>query len=140
MKHEHDPSAPGDRQGHGPQDRDGARRIVVVDDHLDSADSLAAILRRDGNEALVATTAQAGLRLARDLRPAVVISDLGLPDMHGCDLARRLRSEYGADVRLIAVSGSASPEAVSASLEAGFDVHLAKPVDFVRLRELIEQD
>src|SRR5581483_1115648 len=81
-------------------------RVLVVDDNADAADSLSALLRAVGHDVRVAHAGPAALDVAAEFRPAVVVLDVGLPGMDGCEVARRLRAIPGtAGVRLIALTG-----------------------------------
>jgi CheY-like chemotaxis protein len=107
-----------------------ARRILVVDDHPDSTDSLALFLRLRGHEVRIAHDGPSALdEIERD-RPDVVFLDLGLPGMSGYDVARRVRmmDELGS-LRLVALTGYGTDADRQRTRAAGFDVHLAKPVD-----------
>jgi CheY-like chemotaxis protein len=100
-----------------------------VDDNRDAAESLADLVVVLGHASEVAFDGPSALEKARALRPEVVLCDIGLPGMDGYDVARALRREHGAALRIIAVSGYAQPEDVRRAAEAGFDAHLAKPPD-----------
>jgi signal transduction histidine kinase len=116
----------------------GRRRILLVDDNRDYAESLADLLRREGNEVLVEHDGAAGGAAARAFRPDVAILDIGMPRMNGFDLARELRR--GAETRnaiLIAVTGYSQPADRERGREAGFDHYLVKPVELERLKELL---
>lgn len=105
----------------------GPRRVLVVDDNVDAAETLAELLRHAGHEVAVAHDGPAALAAARADPPDVVLCDIGLPGMSGYDVARALRRERGPGLLLVAISGYAQPEDVDAAHEAGFDRHLAKP-------------
>ena len=107
-----------------------ARRILVVDDHQDSTDSLALFLRLRGHEVHTAHDGPSALDEIERYRPDVVFLDLGLPGMSGYDVARRVRmmSDPGS-LRLVAVTGYGTDADRQKTRDAGFDVHLAKPVD-----------
>jgi signal transduction histidine kinase/CheY-like chemotaxis protein len=107
-------------------------RVLVVDDNVLSAQSLAMVLKLDGHDVQVAHDGQAALESVRQLRPEVVLMDIGLPGMDGYEVARRLRedAELAAGIVLLAaVTGYAEDDARRRSREAGFDHHLVKPVD-----------
>jgi signal transduction histidine kinase/CheY-like chemotaxis protein len=107
-------------------------RVLVVDDNVSSAQSLAMVLKLDGHDVQVAHDGQAALESVRHLRPEVVLMDIGLPGMDGYEVARRLRedAELAAGIILLAaVTGYAEDDARRRSREAGFDHHLVKPVD-----------
>jgi signal transduction histidine kinase/PAS domain-containing protein len=108
----------------------GARRILIVDDNVDAAAMLAMLLETHGHEVLGDQARLAGLRRARAERPSVCLLDIGLPDMDGNELARRLRAapETRAAV-LIAVTGYGQQNDRDDTAAAGFDHHLVKPVD-----------
>jgi PAS domain S-box-containing protein len=107
-----------------------ARRLLVVDDNVDAADSLAHLLRLAGFDTRVAYDGRTAVEIAELMRPDVALLDLGLPLMSGHDVARRLRAEaWGQDMRLIAVTGWGQEGDRARSRDAGFDEHLTKPVD-----------
>ena len=107
-----------------------ARRVLVVDDQPDSTDSLALFLRLRGHEVRTASDGPSALEEFARYRPEVVFLDLGLPGMSGYDVARRLRAMPEArDVRLVALTGYGTEADREQTRAAGFDVHLAKPVD-----------
>ena len=109
------------------------RRILVVDDNADSAESLAVVLRLSGHDVRTAPDGPAALQAARAGPPDVVLLDIGLPGMSGYDVARELRSAHGARPLLVALTGYGQPEDRVRSQRAGFDLHLVKPVDLARL-------
>lgn len=120
--------------GHGP----AGRLVLIVDDNADYADSLGDLLDTFGYRVKVFYDGNAALQFARQDRPDAVLLDIGLPDMDGYEVARRLRTEYGlADTCLIAISGYGTDEDRRRSREAGFDHHLVKPVDIDALRGLL---
>ncbi len=105
------------------------RRVMVVDDNEDAASSLAALLRMSGYHVLMAPDGREALRLASAQAPHVILLDIGLPDLDGCEVARRLRSTPGLQgTRLVAMTGYGQDEHRRATQEAGFDAHLVKPV------------
>jgi PAS domain S-box-containing protein len=113
------------------------RRVLVVDDNRDSADTLAELLRMMGNEVLVAHDGTAALACAPQFKPDVVLLDIGLPDVSGYDVARQLRRVPGMrQPWLIALTGWGQHEDKRRAAEAGFDDHWTKPVDPSRLQEL----
>jgi PAS domain S-box-containing protein len=113
------------------------RKVLIVDDNRDAADSLAQLVRLFGHLPDVAYDAPAALAMARERRPDVVLCDLGLPGMNGYELARRLHAEFG-PMRLVAVSGYAQEEDRRQSAEAGFERHLAKPPKPDEIRRVLE--
>jgi PAS domain S-box-containing protein len=107
-----------------------ARRVLVVDDNEDAADSLATLLQMSGHEVTLASDGPAALRVAAAAAPDVVLLDIGLPGMDGYEVARRLRELPAlASVRLVAMTGYAQERHKEAGLRAGFHAHLVKPVD-----------
>ena len=111
--------------------------ILLVDDFDDYAETLAFMLRHWGHTVEVARTGAEAI-VRRD-RPDVVLLEIGLPDMTGYNVAKRLREEFGAATpRLIAVTGYGQPNDVRRCHEAGFERHLLKPVDPNELRAVIE--
>jgi signal transduction histidine kinase len=106
------------------------RRVLVVDDNRDAADSLAMLLRLLGHEVGTAHDGMAALDAARAFVPEVVLLDIGLPNMDGYEVARRLRQEPAlSGALLVALTGYGQEQDRRRSLEAGFDIHLVKPVD-----------
>jgi signal transduction histidine kinase len=114
-------------------------RVLVIDDHRDSAEGLAELLRLAGHEVELAYDGPSALDAVERSAPEVVISDLGLPEMDGFEIARTLRDrERSRELHLIALSGFGDSAAVERALEAGFDHHLTKPVDPRALRRLLD--
>ena len=107
-----------------------SRRVMVVDDNPDAAESAAALLTLGGHEVRVAFDGIEALETARHFRPEVMIIDIGLPRMDGYELAMRLRAlPETRDALLIALTGYGQSEAVRRSMDAGFDRHFVKPLD-----------
>jgi hemerythrin-like metal-binding protein len=118
------------------------RRVLVVEDSNDSAQSLRDLLEAiGGHEVHVASDGVAGVDAARQHPPDVVLCDLGLPEIDGFEVARRIRAATGAerDCRLVALSGYAAPDDIERSLRAGFDYHVAKPPDVDGLLKLVAE-
>jgi signal transduction histidine kinase len=106
------------------------RRILVVDDNIDAAESLAIMLTYSGHDVRVAHGGREALRTAHEFSPDVMILDLGMPEMDGYAVARAVRSDPPlASTRLIALSGYGQSEDRRRTAEAGFDEHLVKPVE-----------
>jgi len=104
--------------------------VLVVDDNIDSATTLASLLRMDGHRVELAHDGEQALAAAAKARPRVALLDLGLPKLDGLEVARRLRADDRfKDLILIATSGYAQTADRQATVEAGFDEHLAKPVE-----------
>jgi PAS domain S-box-containing protein len=113
-----------------PSDQTSGHRVLLADDNRDAADSLAMLLEMNGYHVTVGYNGEEALQLARQSRPSVMILDIGMPDMTGFEVARRVRIEpWGAEVCLIAVTGWGQKEDKARAIAAGFDHHLTKPVD-----------
>jgi signal transduction histidine kinase/ActR/RegA family two-component response regulator len=116
-----------------------SRRVLVVDDNVDAAESSAFLLRFSGHEVEVAHDGEAALRVVRGFRPDVVLLDIGLPGKSGYEVARELRSRpEGEGIILAAVTGYGQDDDRRRSLEAGFDYHLTKPLDPDTLTAFVE--
>jgi signal transduction histidine kinase/ActR/RegA family two-component response regulator len=117
-----------------------ARRILIIDDNVDAATSLAEILRLEGHECEALFSAYEALERAATIRPDFVLLDIGLPDLDGYEVARRLRQMDGlGDVGLIALTGYGQPDDLERGRAAGFDAHFVKPVDFEQLERTLAQ-
>jgi two-component system CheB/CheR fusion protein len=118
--------------------RRSGRRVLIIEDNVDAADSLREVLEFDDHEVAVAYTGPDGLAIAREFRPEVVLCDIGLPGMDGFAVARALCADdaLGAPF-LVALSGYAMPDDLQRAAEAGFKEHLAKPPSPERLQELL---
>lgn len=122
----------------GPTAEAPRRRILVVDDHVDSAQSLSKLLEIAGHETCVAHSADEALERAPVFRPEVILLDIGLPGMNGYDACRAIRRQaWGPAVRIVALTGWGQDADRCRSREAGFDAHLVKPVDYATLRSLL---
>jgi two-component system, sensor histidine kinase len=115
-------------------------RILVIEDNSDAREGLAALLRMWGHEVLEAATGTEGIEMAVKHSPAVVLLDIVLPDIDGYDVARQLRRKLGKRIRLLALSGYGEPQDRSRSSEAGFDVHIVKPIDPSDLERLFREE
>jgi signal transduction histidine kinase/CheY-like chemotaxis protein len=106
------------------------RRILLADDNTDFASSLATLLTSRGHDVRVAANGAEALRIAADFKPEFAFLDIGMPKVHGYEVARRLRGEPGTSACvLVAVTGWGQEDDRQRSREAGFDKHLVKPVD-----------
>ena len=113
-------------------------RVLVVEDNVDAAESVALLMRMSSHDVRVAHTGPDGLEVAVAFRPQIVLMDIGLPGMDGHEVARRLRQHPGLKgVRLIALTGYGRESDLHRSQEAGFDHHLVKPVNPLKLLELL---
>lgn len=111
-------------------------RILVVDDNVDAAESLALLLRLDGHCVRTAYTASAALEQVSSLQSDVVLLDIGLPEMDGYQVAQRIRAT-GSRARIVALTGYGQAEDIKRGRAAGFDAHLLKPVDLPALNEIL---
>jgi two-component system CheB/CheR fusion protein len=116
------------------------RRILLIEDNQDAAVSLQEALRFDGHEVVVASSGPQGVKKARAQAPDVVLCDIGLPGMDGYAVARAFRADEGLrHIPLIALTGYASAEDQKKADAAGFDRHLAKPVDLGALAGILAE-
>ena len=119
-------------------DRHVPRRILIVDDNRDSADSLAILLRRAGNEVTTAYDGLAAVDAARSSRAEAVLLDIGLPSLDGYQVARTIRAQpWGKKLKLVALTGWGQEQDRLRSREAGFDAHITKPVNVQALEALL---
>ncbi|MDB5953188.1 MAG: hybrid sensor histidine kinase/response regulator, partial [Massilia sp.] len=122
----------------GAADDGTALSIILVDDNIDSADMMGALLGALGHSVEMAHDGAGALALAGERTPDVMILDIGLPDMDGSELARRLRAQPAlAAVRLVAHTGYGAPHDRQKTLDAGFDFHLVKPVSMAELQKAL---
>ena len=117
----------------------GAARVLVVDDNVDAAETLAMMLRVLGQRVETAHDGTAAIDVAARLVPDLVLLDIGLPGLDGYEVARRLRGRMGRKPMLVAVTGYGQDDDRMRSREAGFDRHLVKPVDERTLAEIVHQ-
>lgn len=116
-------------------------RVLVLDDDEDTADALAMLLEIRGHTARAVVDGARALATARSFRPEAAVLDIGLPEMDGYEVARRLREEpYGRNMLLIALTGWTDAEHRGRSVDAGFDHHLVKPMELSQLLELFETE
>jgi PAS domain S-box-containing protein len=136
---------PGDARPAATESGDGAaagpaprRRVLVADDNRDSAQTMTLLLAKMGADVRTAYDGDEALTLAGQARPDVVLLDIGMPKMDGYEVARRIRAApWGADIKLIALTGWGQDEDRRRSKEAGFDHHLVKPVNPKVLRDVL---
>jgi PAS domain S-box-containing protein len=115
------------------------RRVLVVDDHVDAARMLQLLLQCEGHEARIAHDGHAALKAVEEFKPEFVFLDIGMPGMNGYDIARALRSHENRNkLLLIALTGWGQPSDIQESREAGFDLHLVKPLDTASVKRLLE--
>lgn len=112
--------------------------ILVVEDSVDTAETLAMLLRLEGHQVFLAHDGRRGLEAARTHRPDVALMDIGLPGLDGLEVARRLREQSGlAQTVLVAMTGYGQERDRDRARAAGFDHHLVKPVDWTALQEVL---
>jgi signal transduction histidine kinase/CheY-like chemotaxis protein len=129
-------------QQRGPQHQQRKRRVLVVDDDPDCAESLRDVLRLEGHEVRVASDGAAALAMFDEFAVEVVLLDVGLPRMDGYMVAHAIRARFAAGhlrPRLLALTGYGREEDRQAALRSGFDEHLTKPVDPRRLLQLVAE-
>jgi CheY-like chemotaxis protein len=114
------------------------RRILVVDDNSDVADSLAMLLRLDGHEVEIAYSAAETFQAAQRMKPEAVFLDIGLPEMDGYEIARRLRADPAVkQAHLIALTGYGQEHDRERTRKAGFCAHLVKPADIETVNQIL---
>jgi signal transduction histidine kinase/two-component SAPR family response regulator len=117
-----------------------ARRILVIEDNKDAAESARMLLGHEGHEVEIALDACAGLERARSFRPDVILCDIGLPVMDGYQVIRLIRQDAQlSSVYAVALTGYGREADQQRARDAGFDLHLTKPIDFITLREALNQ-
>lgn len=132
---------PATQGGNGPgmeSDLQPQRRILIVDDNRDSADSLAMLMEITGNKTYMAHDGAEAVEAAEKYRPEVVLLDIGLPKLDGYEVCRRVREQpWGKNILVIALTGWGQEDDRRRSEEAGFNGHLVKPVDYDKLLDLL---
>jgi two-component system, sensor histidine kinase len=119
-----------------PQPRENAR-VLVVDDNEDAANTLSALLQLAGNEVRTANSGKQGLAAAQDFQPSIIFLDIGLPDMTGYEVAQAIRkTEHISLCYLIALTGYGTEADRQMALDAGFDLHLTKPLDYEKIESI----
>jgi PAS domain S-box-containing protein len=131
--------APSSQAGDGNGRKPSARRILIVDDNRDAANTMAILLRKWGHEVSLAYDGDEALAAAEAHKPDLILLDIGLPGCDGYEVARQIRRQRMFDgTTLVALTGYGTEKDRQQSQAAGFDDHIIKPVDFDRLRELLE--
>ena len=114
-----------------------AKRILVVDDNVDAAESAGEILRLLGNEVSIVHDGLAAVSAVDDWQPDVVLLDIGLPGIDGYEVAKRVRqSDHGKGVMLVALTGWGQDQDKQRTSDFGFDQHWVKPVGIEKLKEI----
>jgi signal transduction histidine kinase len=132
-----DPSAAARGEDAPERSEHGGRRVLVVDDNVDAAESLADLLRLDGHAVEVAFDGPSALTKLETTSPDVILCDIGMPGMSGYDLAKTIRARGGRGMQLVALTGYAQAEDVQRAKDAGFDAHVAKPPEPKELQRLL---
>ncbi len=115
------------------------RRVVIIEDNVDAAETLREALELAGHQVAVAYDGREGIETIRRFEPDVVLCDIGLPSMNGYEVARALRSDKRTcSVYLVALTGYALPDDSAKAREAGFDVHAAKPLSPEALHDILD--
>ncbi len=114
-----------------------SRKVLLVEDDRETREIIAELLMLLGHQCRAAGTAASALEALADYAPQVVLLDLGLPDMSGHDLARRVRARCGQPTLIAAVTGRVRPSDIRRSFESGIDLHLAKPIGCHALRRVL---
>jgi CheY-like chemotaxis protein/two-component sensor histidine kinase len=118
-----------------------SRRILIVDDNIDAAESLSLLLKSLGHNTCVAYDGAGALKMASEFRPEIILLDLGMPGLDGYETARRLRTlNRGRIFQIIAVSGWGQEADRQKTREAGFDLHLVKPVNIDDLVQAVSRE
>ncbi len=117
-----------------------SRRVLIVDDNIDGAESMATLLELSGHTTRTAHSGPDALEAVRDFRPEVVFLDIGLPGMDGYEVAQRIRAESQVErPMLIALTGWGSHDDRERSRNAGFDHHMTKPIELAQLEQILTQ-
>jgi len=112
-------------------------RVLVIDDNVDAADTMALLIEASGGKCRVAYDGESGLQQVLEFRPDAVLLDIGMPGMDGHETCRRIRSTYGAGLLMVALTGWGQDRDKEQALQAGFDHHLTKPAHPALLRQLL---
>jgi CheY-like chemotaxis protein len=125
---------------HENNEKPKSRRVLVVDDNIDAALTVAEILGILGNEVTVSHDGLVAVAVAAEMKPDVILLDIGLPGIDGYEAARRIRAQENArHIRLIAITGWGQEKDRQRASEAGFDDHWVKPVSLDQLRKISSQ-
>lgn len=133
------PKPKADEKSSAAEQPGSSRKILVVDDNVDSATSLALMLELAGHESRAAYGGADALEKAEQFRPDIVFLDIGMPMLNGYEVARRIRQQpWGRQLKLVALTGWGQEEDRQRTREAGFDAHLVKPVELSAIQNLID--
>jgi len=115
-----------------------SRRILIVDDNVDAASSLAMLLKMTGHQTQTANDGVAAVKAAEAFLPDVVLLDIGLPKLNGFDACRQIRQHpWGRAMKIVALTGWGQEGDQREATEAGFDAHMLKPVDYRNLMTVL---
>ncbi|MBX9652862.1 response regulator, partial [bacterium] len=115
------------------------RRVLIVDDNVDASSSLALMLDFMGNETRIAHDGQRAIDVAAEFHPDLILLDIGMPHLNGLEAAAEIRKRaWGREIMLVALTGWGQEEDRRRTKEAGFDLHLTKPIDFSVLTEVLD--
>ncbi|QPG04772.1 response regulator [Salinimonas marina] len=119
-------------------DKAAPKRILIVDDNVDAAESLGFLLEFEGHSIECANCGEDAITMAEAFRPEIILSDIGLPDINGYEVAKQLRNkDWAADVFMVAITGWGQKKDKLLAQEAGFNQHFTKPVDFSELKAVL---
>ncbi|RYY02308.1 MAG: response regulator [Gammaproteobacteria bacterium] len=125
--------------GDSPSAHVASKRVLVIDDNIDAAESLAMLLELAGHVCRTAHDGMTGLKIAEEFHPEIILLDIGLPDINGYEVAQRIRQQaWGKNIVLIAATGWGQGKDKELAKDAGFDEHLTKPIDFQQLSLMLE--
>ncbi len=113
------------------------KKILIVDDNREAADTMSKLLTISGYMTNVVYSGGEAISIVKTFAPDCILLDIGLPDMNGCDVARRIR-EHNQTVVIVGLSGYGQDKDVAEALNAGFDHHLTKPARFVDLKHFLD--
>tara|TARA_R110000744_G_scaffold87515_3_gene170877 strand:+ start:20004 stop:21959 length:1956 start_codon:yes stop_codon:yes gene_type:complete len=117
-----------------------SKRILVIEDNIDAAESLSMLLEFSGHSTRIANSGMDGIIAAEEFCPDVILLDIGLPDINGYQVAQHIRQQtWGKDIFLIAATGWGQDKDKALAKEAGFDKHLIKPINFQDLKSLLQK-
>ncbi len=123
-----------------PQNKIKGQRILIIEDSYDAAETTKTILAREGHDVLTAATGDKGITVAHDFLPQVILCDIGLPGIDGYQVVKKLRQDPAlTGTYMIALTGYGREKDRKQASEAGFDLHMTKPVDFPALRQTLRQ-
>ena len=105
------------------------RRVLVVDDNVDSAEVMVMLIRKLGGDAQAAFDGESAVRAAADFTPDIIFLDIGLPGIDGYETCRRIRAQHGASMTIVAITGWGQEQDKHRAIQAGFDTHVTKPAD-----------